>query len=260
MEIRLDGQRALVTGASSGIGEAVALAFGAAGARVAVGHLAQEDAARAVAEKVRAAGGEAVTAGGDIASREDVAALFAQIDEAWGGLDILVANAGMDGARATAWESDPDEWRRVIDVNLFGTYLCAREALSRMVPQRSGVILNISSVHERIAWGGYSAYAAAKAGGSMLSKTLALESAASGVRVLALAPGAIRTDINRAVWEDPAMLEDLHGKIPMARMGRVEEIAAMALVLVSGAGSYMTGTTVFVDGGMLDYPDFAHGG
>jgi glucose 1-dehydrogenase len=148
----------------------------------------------------------------------------------------------------------------VLAVNLFGAFYCAREALKRMVAANSGVVLNITSVHERIPWTGYSAYTAAKAGVAMLTKTLAQEAAPHQVRVLALGPGAVQTNINRAVWGNPRTLADLLTKIPLGRLGHVEDIADVALVLVSDAARYVTGTTVFVDGGMTDYPDFAHGG
>lgn len=129
-----------------------------------------------------------------------------------------------------------------------------------MVAQRSGVILNTSSVHEQIAWSGYSAYAASKAGVSMLSKTLAQEGGPFGVRVLCIAPGAIRTPINAAVWTDAAGQKDLLAKIPLGRIGEPEDVARLAVVLASEVSSYVTGTTVFVDGGMTDYPGFSHGG
>ena len=157
-------------------------------------------------------------------------------------------------------EADIGQWRRVIEVNLLGAFYCARQALAHMVPSKSGVILNISSVHEVIAWSGYSAYAASKAGLAMLTQTLAQEAAPHGVRVLAVAPGAVRTPINQAVWGDPTSLGDLLEKIPLNRLGEPEEIARMVVVLVSDVASYVAGRTVFVDGGMTDYPDFAHGG
>ena len=186
--------------------------------------------------------------------------MFQALDEAWGGIDFLVNNAGIDGPRAPAWEADPAAWDRVLRTNLFGAFLCAREALRRMVPAQSGVILNISSVHERIAWAGYSAYASSKAALAMLTQTLAQEAAPYGIRVVTLSPGAIRTPINQAVWSDPEGLKDLLTKIPLGRMGEVEEIARMAVVLLSDVASYVTGTSVFVDGGMTDYPSFIHGG
>jgi len=260
MEIRLDGRRALVTGANSGIGAAIAEALGAAGARVAINYLEGDDAAGKVAERVHKAGGEPLTLRGDVSSTDAVADMFRCVDDAWGGIDILVNNAGIDGERAEAWESDPDAWRKVIEVNLVGAYACAREALRRMVPAGHGVVLTITSVHEIIPWSGYSAYTAAKAGAGMLTKTLAQEAAPHGVRVLALAPGAVKTKINRSVWSDPKSLADLLDKIPLNRLGEPEDIARMAVVLVSDASAYVTGTTLFVDGAMTDYPDFAHGG
>jgi len=260
MQIRLDGRRALVTGANSGIGAAIAEALGASGARVAVNYLQGDDAAEAVAERVRKAGGEALTVRGDVSSGDDVAAMFAHVDDAWGGIDILVNNAGIDGERARTWESDPGAWRKVIDVNLFGAYACSRQALKRMVPARSGVVLTVTSVHEVIPWTGYAAYTAAKAGSSMLTKSMAQEAAPYGVRVVALAPGAIKTAINQSVWSDADSLADLLDKIPLNRLGDPEDIARMAVVLVSDASAYVTGTTLFVDGAMTDYPAFEHGG
>jgi NAD(P)-dependent dehydrogenase (short-subunit alcohol dehydrogenase family) len=260
MQIRLDGKRALVTGANSGIGAAIAEALGEAGARVAINFLEGQDAADGVAERVRKAGGEALTVQANVASADDVEAMFARLDDTWGGIDILVNNAGIDGARAEAWQSEPDAWRKVIDVNLFGAYACARQALKRMIPAGHGVVLSITSVHEVIPWSGYSAYTAAKAGAGMMTRTLAQEAAPHGVRVLALAPGAVKTAINKSVWNDPDTLADLLDKIPLNRLGEPEDIARMATVLVSDVAGYVTGTTLFVDGAMTDYPDFAHGG
>jgi glucose 1-dehydrogenase len=260
MDIRLDGRRALVTGANSGIGRAIALGLAAAGARVAVNYVADPAAAEAVVDEIRKAGAEALAVQADVSDAAQVAAMFAAVDRAWGSIDLLVNNAGIDGRRARSWESDPQAWRKVIDVNLAGAYLCAREALRRMTAQKSGVVLNMTSVHEVIAWSGYGAYAASKAALSMLTKTLAQEAAPFGVRVVALAPGAIKTPINRAVWSDPTMYADLLEKIPLKRMGTPEEIAGLAVVLLSDAAAYVTATTLFVDGGMTDYPSFEHGG
>ncbi|AMV71207.1 SDR family oxidoreductase [Desulfuromonas carbonis] len=260
MNIRLDGKRALVTGGNSGIGAAIALALGEAGARVAINYVADPAAAEQLVAQIERGGGSALAVQADVADPGAVAAMFATIDAAWGGIDILVNNAGIDGARALSWEADIAAWRKVIDVNLVGAFCCAREASRRMVKQKSGVVLNLSSVHEEIAWSGYSAYAASKAAVGMLTKTLAQEAAPFGVRVLAVAPGAIKTPINRPVWSDPQSLQDLQEKIPLQRIGEPAEIAQMVVVLVSEVASYVTGCTVFVDGGMTDYPDFAHGG
>jgi glucose 1-dehydrogenase len=259
-QIDLSGRKALVTGGNSGIGAAIAQSLADAGADVAINYASHPEAAEAGANAVRAAGRRSLTVGADVSEPDAVAAMFARLDSEWNGIDILVNNAGIDGHAAPAADADPEQWRRVIEVNLFGAFYCAREALKRMLPQKRGVILNMSSVHEIIPWSGYSAYAASKAGLSMLTRTLAQEAAPANVRVLALAPGAIKTAINQSVWSDPAGLADLNRKIPMGRMGDTAEIAKMATVLVSDAASYATGTTVFVDGGMSDYADFSHGG
>ncbi len=182
------------------------------------------------------------------------------MDEKLGGIDILLNNAGVDGRKALSWESEAGQWEKVIRINLLGAYYCAREALRRMTAQRSGVVLCTSSVHEVIAWSGYSAYTASKGGLSMMMKTMAQEAGEYGVRVLSIAPGAIATPINSAVLGDPEWQEDLMGKVVIKRVGKTEDVAGLALFLVSDHASYMTGTTVFVDGGMTDYPAFAHGG
>ncbi len=266
MNIDLAGKRILVTGGSSGIGEAIVRNLVAAKAKVAVNcahHLeAAEKLVRELFEKgdLIEKGAEAFPILADVADPDAVAMMFGKMDQAWNGLDILINNAGIDGHRALSWEADLADWRQVIGVNLFGAFHCAREALKRMVPRRGGVILNITSVHEQIAWSGYSAYTASKAAIGMLTKTLAQEAAPYGIRVLAIAPGAIKTPINREVWENPEGMQDLLRKIPMNRMGEADEIARMVVVLVSEAASYITGTTVFMDGGMTDFPDFAHGG
>lgn len=260
MEIRLSDLRALVTGANSGIGRAMALALAEAGARVGINYIVHPEAAEALVAEMRGRGWEGRPLRADISDASQVAQMFGELDRAWGGVDILVNNAGMDGDRAPAWDARVDAWRRVLDVNLIGAFQCAREALRRMVPQGRGVILNVTSVHETIPWTGYSAYTASKAALSMLTKTLAQEAAPHGVRVLALAPGAIHTPINQDIWSDPKSLADLLEKIPMGRMGEPEELARMAVVLVSDVASYLTGTSVFVDGGMTLYSSFAHGG
>lgn len=260
MDIDLTGKRVLVTGGNSGLGAAIAKAFSAEGACVAINYLVNPEETDTLVKQFATAGGKALGLMADISDAEAIEAMFEEIDEAWGGIDILVNNAGIDGHAALGWEAEPDAWGKVIDINLKGAFLCARAALKRMVPQKSGVVLNTSSVHEVIAWTGYSAYTASKAGVSMMSKSLAQEAAPHGVRVLCIAPGAIRTPINKAVWSDPETYKDLLTKIPLGRIGEAEDIARMAVVLASDVAGYITGTTVFVDGGMTDYPSFAHGG
>lgn len=260
MNVRLDGKRAVVTGGNSGIGEAISECLAKAGALVAINYVTRPEAAHSLVQRIQEQGGTAMAIEADVSDPEAIAKMFKGIEAAWGGIDILVNNAGVDGGRALGWETEITAWRKVIEVNLLGAFYCAREALQRMVPQKNGVILTISSVHEEIAWSGYSAYTASKAAVAMLTKTLAQEAAPYGVRVLAVAPGAIKTPINRAVWSDEANLQDLLEKIPLKRIGAPEEVARMVVVLASDIASYVTGRTIFVDGGMTDYPDFAHGG
>jgi len=260
MKISLEGRRALVTGGNSGIGEAIVQSLAEAGAKVAINYVAHPEDAESLVKKIQGLKGEAMTVQADISDPKAVIEMFAQLDKAWGGIDILINNAGVEGKRATAWTADAVAWKKVIEVNVLGTFLCSQEALKRMVPQKSGVVLNISSVHEQIAWSGYSAYTASKAAIGMLTKTLAQEAAPYGVRVLSVGPGAIKTPINRAAWDNPKNLQDLLEKIPLNRIGQPEEISRMVVVLVSDIASYVTGRTIFVDGGMTDYPDFEHGG
>lgn len=260
LNIDLSKRRALVTGANSGIGEAIATTLAEAGADVAVNFVSHPEAADAVVASVRGKGGRALALQADVSDSTQVEAMFKSVDDAWGGIDILVNNAGIDGPSELAWDADLAAWRRVVEINLFGALYCSQQALRRMVPRKSGVIINMSSVHETIPWSGYSAYTASKAAVSMLTKTLAQEAAPYGVRVVAVAPGAIKTPINQSVWGDPAGLADLEQKIPMGRMGDRDEIARIIAVLASDAASYVTGTTLFVDGGMIDFASFAHGG
>ncbi|MGE0210489.1 MAG: 3-oxoacyl-ACP reductase FabG [Parvibaculaceae bacterium] len=258
MRIDLSGKRVLVTGGSGGIGAAVSRAFGRAGARVAVNYVGNAGAADALVEEIGPERAMAIAA--DVSDEAQVEAMFARIGSAWGGLDVLLNNAGIETHATPAWELAPSEWRKILEVNLTGAFLCARLALRGMIEQRSGVIINTTSVHEVIAWSGHSAYAASKAGLAMLTRTLAQEASPHGVRVLNLAPGAIRTPINEDVWQSEGGREDLLSKIPLGRIGEPDEVAGMAVVLASDIARYLTGTTVFVDGGMTDYPSFRHGG
>ena len=254
------GKRALVTGGNSGIGAAIGLALAEASAKVAINYVGPPKAADTLVKTIKQKSGEAIAIQADVSNPKAVEKMFRQMDATWGGIDILINNAGIDGASAVGWKADIVAWRKVIEVNLLGGFYCAREALKRLVAQKSGVVLSTTSVHEEIAWSGYSAYTASKAAVSMLTKTLAQEAAPHGVRVLAVGPGAIKTRINRSVWSNPKRMKDLLEKIPLKRIGEPDEIARMVVVLVSDAASYVTGRTIFVDGGMTDYPDFAHGG
>lgn len=258
--IDLNGRKALVTGGSGGLGQAIATRLAQAGATVAVHYRHDQAAAEAVVQSITDAGGKAQAFSADIADPEKVEQLVDAVETAFGGLDILVNNAGMDGQRGLVGTDNPKQWQQVLAVDLMGPYFCARAAISRMQRQGAGVIINITSVHQTIPWEGYSAYTSAKAGLAMFTKTLAQETANEGIRVLAIAPGAIKTPINKDVWSNPDTLADLDQKIAMGRLGKPEEIGNVVAFMASDLASYITGETLVVDGGMLIYPDFRHGG
>ena len=263
----LAGQKALVTGANSGIGRAVAIALGRAGADVVVNYVEGDDAAQAVVDEIRAAGVNALSHRADVSSEDEVTAMFARAVEAFGTLDILVANAGLQRDAAVA-EMTLAQWRKVIDVNLTGQFLCARAAaqefmrrgINPAVSRAAGKIICMSSVHQRIAWAGHVNYAASKGGIHMMMETLAQELAPQRIRVNAIAPGAIRTPINTAAWETPEAYRKLMALVPYGRIGEPEDIAQAAVWLASDLSDYVVGTTLFVDGGMALYPGFAAGG
>jgi NAD(P)-dependent dehydrogenase (short-subunit alcohol dehydrogenase family) len=260
MDIHVKGKRVLVTGGNSGIGEAMALAFADAGADVAINYVTNEPAAKKLVHDIEAKGRRALALQANVADEQQVAKMFDAIDRAWGGIDVLLANAGIDGKRMMTFEEGEPDFKRVIDVNLCGAALCAQQAAKRMARQKSGVIVFTSSVHQRIAWSGHAGYAATKAGVDMLMQTMAQELGPFGVRVLSVAPGAVATPINKEVLTDRGWQDDIEKKVPLQRVGRPDEIARVALFLASDHASYVTATTVFIDGGMTDYPSFAHGG
>jgi glucose 1-dehydrogenase len=263
----LAGQRALVTGASSGIGEAIAQALAAAGAMLLVNYLHDEAEAQRVVRAIREGGGEAVAVHADVSVEADVQSMFAVMQKAFGGIDVLVNNAGLQQDAALV-DMTLDEWNKVISVNLTGHFLCAREAARAFVRQgpidglscAAGKIIFVSSVHDIIPWAGHANYAASKGGIMMLMKTVAQELARSRIRVNAISPGAIRTPINRSAWETPEALARLLELIPYGRIGEPEDIGRAAVWLASDASDYMTGATLYVDGGMTLYPGFEAGG
>jgi glucose 1-dehydrogenase len=263
----LAGQAALVTGASSGIGAAIAETLGAAGARVAVNYRSNADGADKVALAIREVGGEAVVIKADVSKEDEVDRLFAETLAAFGRLDILIANAGLQ-RDAPAHAMSLDDWREVIDVNLTGQFLCCRAAIRAFLAREMdpvlsrarGKIVCISSVHEIIPWAGHINYAASKGGVMLMMKSLAQEVAGDGIRVNSIAPGAIRTPINRAAWETPQAEADLLKLIPYGRVGDPADVAQAALWLASDASDYVTGASLFVDGGMSLYPAFREGG
>jgi glucose 1-dehydrogenase len=262
----LAGQKALVTGASSGIGKATACALAAAGAAVAVNYVSGDEEANAVVADIRQAGGEAIAVRADVSSEAEVEAMFAAARTAFGTLDIVVANAGLQRDAPFA-EMTLAQWNTVIAVNLTGQFLCARAAVRefrrrgrREVSRALGKIICMSSVHEIIPWAGHANYAASKGGVLMMMKTIAQELAPLGIRVNGIAPGAIRTPINTAAWATPQAYEGLMRLVPYKRIGETDDIARAVVWLASDDSDYVTGTTLVVDGGMTLYPEFAAGG
>jgi glucose 1-dehydrogenase len=263
----LQGQRALVTGASSGIGAAVAKTLAAAGAKVVVNYAGGTDRAHAVVEHIQAAGGKAMAIRADVSREDDVEAMFAEMFEAWGSIDILVNNAGLQ-KDASLVEMSLADWQYVLDINLTGQFLCsraaAREFLHRGVtPELScaaGKIICMSSVHDVIPWAGHANYAASKGGVSLLMKTMAQELAPHHIRVNAISPGAIKTPINSAAWKTPEAEAELLKLIPYQRVGEPEDVGRAVVWLASDASDYVTGATLYVDGGMTLYPGFDMGG
>lgn len=263
----LKNQKALVTGASSGIGKACAIALGAAGASVVVNYVSSPEDAEPVVAVIRQNGGEAVAIKADVSRENEVQTMFAEMIERFGTIDILINNAGLQRDSAFQ-EMTLDQWNTVISVNLTGQFLCAREAVREflrrgVVPSVSaaaGKIICMSSVHEVIPWGGHVNYAASKGGIMQLMKSMAQELAPKKIRVNSIAPGAIKTPINRAAWETPEAEARLLNLIPEGRVGVPEDIARAAVWLASDASDYVIGVTLFVDGGMTLYPGFATGG
>ena len=260
------GQSALVTGASSGIGRAVALAFAEAGANVAANFIGSETATDEVVAQAKAFGVNAIAVQGDVSKEEDVGAMTDATVKAFGTIDILVANAGIqsDGPLAAMTRA---KWDAVIGINLTGQFLCAKAAVAEFrrrgrhdVSRALGKIICMSSVHQVIPWAGHVNYATSKGGIHMMMQTLAQELAPEGIRVNAIAPGAIETHINESAWSTEDALKKLLTLIPYGRVGMPEDIGRAAVWLASDQSDYVVGTTLFVDGGMTLYPGFADNG
>jgi glucose 1-dehydrogenase len=263
----LKGQKALVTGANSGIGKAVAIALGQAGADVVVNYLRGDDAAQAVVTTIAASGSNALALQADVSQEQQVQQMFRKMVDAFETIDILVNNAGLQQDSAFD-KMTLEQWNTVIGVNLTGQFLCAREAVREFkrrgirpeISAAAGKIICMSSVHEEIPWGGHANYASSKGGVMLLMKSIAQELAPQRIRVNSICPGAIRTPINTSAWDTPEALRSLLTLIPYQRIGEPEDIGRVAVFLASDQSDYITGASIFVDGGMTLYPGFATGG
>jgi glucose 1-dehydrogenase len=261
------GQKALVTGASSGIGKAIALSLGEAGADVVINYVSGEDKAQGLAEEIRAKGVRALALRADVSDEAQVGDMFSSMIEQLGTIDILVNNAGLQ-QDAPFHELTLTQWNTVLAVNLTGQFLCSRAAVREFMrrgvqPEVScaaGKILCVSSVHEVIPWAGHVNYAASKGGVMLMMKSLAQEVAPYRIRVNSICPGAIRTPINMEAWDTPEAYKDLLKLIPYKRIGEAAEIGRAAVWLASDYADYVHGISLFVDGGMTLYPGFETGG
>jgi glucose 1-dehydrogenase len=267
----LKGQKALITGANSGIGKAVAIALCKAGADVMINYRSGDEQARAVVDEATHCGcatnGRAIVHKADVSSEADVRAMYRRMFEEFGTIDILVNNAGLQ-QDARLEEMTPQQWNTVLSVNLTGQFLCAREAVREFkrrgvrpdVSCAAGKIICMSSVHDVIPWAGHVNYAASKGGVMLMMKSIAQEVAPYRIRVNSICPGAIRTPINRAAWETPDAYRELLKLIPYKRIGEPEDIGRAAVWLASDESDYITGTNLYIDGGMTLYPGFEAGG
>jgi len=263
----LIGQKALVTGANSGIGRAVAIALGQAGADVVVNYVTGDEATAEVVKEIQSHGVSAYGHKADVSREDDVQAMFAGMIGRFGMVDILVANAGLQ-RDAAFHEMTLEQWNTVITVNLTGQFLCARTALREFLRRgvveavscAAGKIICMSSVHQQIPWAGHANYASSKGGIMQMMRSLAQEVAPHRIRVNGIAPGAIRTPINTAAWETPEAYARLMDLVPYKRIGEPEDIGRAAAWLASDDSDYVVGATLFVDGGMSLYPGFATGG
>jgi glucose 1-dehydrogenase len=264
---RLKNQVALITGGSSGIGKGIALAMADEGADVVINYIGDEKEAHELVDEIRKKGVRAIAIEADVSDEQQVQKLFDKACGQLGTVHILVNNAGIQ-KDAPFDEMTMADWQKVIDVNLTGAFLCAREAVREFKKRgaideesyTAGKIIFISSVHETIPWAGRANYAAAKGGLELLMKTLAQEVAADKIRVNSIAPGAVKTDINRSSWETPEAEAELLKLIPWNRVGETRDIGSVAVWLASDESDYVHGTTLVVDGGMMLYPGFVGGG
>ena len=263
----LKGQKALVTGANSGIGQGIALALGHAGADVVVNYVSRPEAVDVVVEDLLRSGVNAYGHACDVTNEDEVARMFERMRDEFGTIDILVNNAGIQQDAAIE-NMTLKQWQRVLDVNLTAQFLCCREAVrefkrrgvNEAVSCAAGKIICVSSVHDIIPWAGHVNYAASKGGVAMMMKSIAQEVAPHRIRVNSVSPGAIRTPINTAAWSTPEAYRELMKLIPYKRIGEPDDIGRAAVWLASDDSDYVHGATIYVDGGMTLYPGFETGG
>jgi glucose 1-dehydrogenase len=260
-------QTVIVTGASSGIGQAIAIAFGKQGSNVVINYHSDQDGAEQTLQQIESGGGRGLVVKADVGDEKAVIAMFETCMARFGGIDVLVCNAGLQRDNSFS-AMTLEEWQQVINTNLTGQFLCARQAIRYFESKPAadidqpaiGNIIFMSSVHDIIPWSGHVNYASSKGGVLMLMKSLALEVAPKKIRINGISPGAIATDINKEVWSDPASKKELLKLIPYKRIGKSEDVARVALWLASHDSDYVTGTTIYVDGGMTLYPGFEDNG
>nr|1G6K_A Chain A, GLUCOSE 1-DEHYDROGENASE [Priestia megaterium]1G6K_B Chain B, GLUCOSE 1-DEHYDROGENASE [Priestia megaterium]1G6K_E Chain E, GLUCOSE 1-DEHYDROGENASE [Priestia megaterium]1G6K_F Chain F, GLUCOSE 1-DEHYDROGENASE [Priestia megaterium] len=255
----LEGKVVVITGSSTGLGKSMAIRFATEKAKVVVNYRSKEDEANSVLEEIKKVGGEAIAVKGDVTVESDVINLVQSAIKEFGKLDVMINNAGLANP-VSSHEMSLSDWNKVIDTNLTGAFLGSREAIKYFVENDiKGTVINMSSVHEKIPWPLFVHYAASKGGMKLMTETLALEYAPKGIRVNNIGPGAINTPINAEKFADPEQRADVESMIPMGYIGEPEEIAAVAAWLASSEASYVTGITLFADGGMTQYPSFQAG-
>ncbi|GHB81603.1 SDR family oxidoreductase [Persicitalea jodogahamensis] len=271
--LKFKGQTVIVTGSSSGIGQACAIYFGGLGANVVVNYHSNKEEANETLKQIKNGGGDGIIVKADVSKEEDVLSMFEQTIKKFGRLDVMVSNAGLQ-VDSPFLEMTTKQWQKVIDVNLTGQFICIREAAKQFVKQAPdeykgkaintsraiGKIVMMSSVHDVIPWAGHVNYAASKGGVSMMMKSVSQELAPYKIRVNSISPGAIQTAINKAVWSKQESLKELMNLIPYRRIGTAEDVAKAVAWLASDESDYVNGETLYIDGGMTLYPEFADNG
>ncbi|WP_110927859.1 glucose-1-dehydrogenase [Bacillus massiliglaciei] len=255
----LKDKTVIITGAATGLGKAIAERFGQEKAKVVVSYHSDNQPYQEIIETIKKSGGQAIAVQADVTKEEEIKSLIQKAADTFGSVDIMINNAGIEN-EVPSEELSLEDWNKVMDVNLTGIFLGSREAIKYMLKNEiKGAVINMSSVHDRIPWPHFAHYAASKGGVKLLSETLALEYASKGIRINNISPGAIDTPINAEKFNDPAAKKGVEELIPMGYIGKPEQVAACAVWLASDESSYVTGNTIYPDGGMTKYPGFQAG-